>query len=36
MKDLKAYKTLRTEWKQASGFYKKLEARKKKAQATKK
>ena len=32
MKDSSAYKTIRTEWKTASGFYKRLEAQKKKAQ----
>ena len=31
MQDFKAYKTLRTEWKHQTGYYKKLEARKKKA-----
>ena len=30
MKELKVYKTLRTEWKHQSGFYKKLEKRKEK------
>jgi hypothetical protein len=35
MKDQIVYKTLRKEWKTASGFYRKLEAAKKKAQAKK-
>jgi hypothetical protein len=35
MKDSSAYKTIRTEWKTASGFYKRLEAQKKKAQDAK-
>ncbi len=35
MKDSSAYKTIRTEWKTASGFYKRLEAQKKKAQDSK-
>ncbi len=35
MKDASAYKTIRTEWKTASGFYKRLEAQKKKAQDAK-
>ena len=35
MKDSSAYKTIRTEWKTASGFYKRLEAQKKKAQEAK-
>jgi hypothetical protein len=35
MKDQSAYKTIRTECKTASGFYKRLEAQKKKAQEAK-
>jgi hypothetical protein len=35
MKDSSAYKIIRTEWKTASGFYKRLEAQKKKAQEAK-
>jgi hypothetical protein len=35
MKDQIVYKTLRKEWKTASGFYKRLEEAKKRAQAKK-
>jgi hypothetical protein len=36
MKNATAYKTLRTEWKTATGFYKRQEERKKKAATAKK
>ena len=36
LKNTSAYKTLRTEWKTASGFYKRQEERKKKAATAKK
>jgi hypothetical protein len=35
MKDSSAYKIMRIEWKTASGFYKRLETQKKKAQDAK-
>jgi hypothetical protein len=36
MKEMNAYKTLRTEWKKSKKFYERLEAIKKKASAPKK